>query len=194
MFINKIDISSFGKIENKTFKFDNGLNLLYGSNESGKSTIMAFVRFVFYGMKPYKSGDSLSFKEKYMPWSGKAASGSLCLTDENGNKYIISRLCSSTKNKVTVVNALTGEEDKSIDINLFITNHQNIICILVINNYYSVTVSSVFSTPSVAEIIALSIFALLTALETLSNISGTRLTIRSAALSNAVICLISTLP
>ena len=40
----------------------------------------------------------------------------------------------------------------------------------------------------------MSILALLTAFETLSNISGTRPTIRSAALSNAVICLTSTLP
>jgi len=116
MFINEINIFSFGKLENEIFRFENGLNLIYGSNESGKSTIMAFVRFIFYGMKSHKSGGELSFKEKFMPWSGKAASGSLTLTDEIGNCYVISRVYSDTQNRISVINALTGEEEKSIDL------------------------------------------------------------------------------
>jgi len=116
MFINEITIYAFGKIENETFKFKNGLNLIYGHNETGKTTIMDFIKFMFYGMKVHKNTGELSFKEKYMPWSGNPAAGTLTLTCDNGEKYIISRQCSSDKNAVTVINALTGETDKSIDL------------------------------------------------------------------------------
>lgn len=47
MKINKIKINSFGKLRNKEIEFKNGINILYGENESGKSTIMNFIKILF---------------------------------------------------------------------------------------------------------------------------------------------------
>ena len=50
MIISCIHIQSFGKINNLTLELDGGINIITGENESGKSTICNFIRFVFYGL------------------------------------------------------------------------------------------------------------------------------------------------
>ena len=49
MIIEKIQIHSFGKLEDFTLTLDEGVNIIEGPNESGKSTIAACIRFIFYG-------------------------------------------------------------------------------------------------------------------------------------------------
>ena len=39
MKINNLKINGFGKIENKEINLENKINIIYGKNESGKSTI-----------------------------------------------------------------------------------------------------------------------------------------------------------
>ena len=48
MFINSITISAFGKLKNCNFEFKNGINLLCGPNEAGKTTLLEFIKFIFY--------------------------------------------------------------------------------------------------------------------------------------------------
>ena len=110
MIIHKIDITAFGMLENRQFDFSDGLNLLYGSNESGKTTVLSFVKFMLYGTKIHKEYSASAFKEKYMPWSGKPMSGSLTLTDETGRQYIITRLVSDTRSTIKIINATTGAD------------------------------------------------------------------------------------
>ena len=50
MYIKEINIKTFGGIENKTYNFSDGLNVLFGANESGKSTVIAFIKYIFYGI------------------------------------------------------------------------------------------------------------------------------------------------
>ena len=50
MIISCIHIQSFGKINNLTLELDGGINIITGENESGKSTICNFIKFVFYGL------------------------------------------------------------------------------------------------------------------------------------------------
>ena len=37
MIIKKINVKSFGKLKNKEIELKDGLNIIYGENESGKS-------------------------------------------------------------------------------------------------------------------------------------------------------------
>ena len=49
MKIDSIYIESFGKFKNYKLDFKDGMNIIYGDNEAGKSTIMAFIEMMFYG-------------------------------------------------------------------------------------------------------------------------------------------------
>ena len=51
MIIEELKIGKFAGFENKTFNFTQGINLIEGENESGKSSIAEFIRFIFYGVK-----------------------------------------------------------------------------------------------------------------------------------------------
>ncbi len=52
MKINKIKINSYGKLKNKEINLENNLNIIYGKNESGKSTLLKFILNIF--MEPQK--------------------------------------------------------------------------------------------------------------------------------------------
>ena len=63
MRILKIEIEEFGKLSDRLFLLGEGMNLIEGANESGKSTLLAFIRFIFYGF-PRKSGADGEEREK----------------------------------------------------------------------------------------------------------------------------------
>ena len=48
--INKIKINSYGKLKEKEIKLKDGINIIYGKNESGKSTLLNFIVNSFYGI------------------------------------------------------------------------------------------------------------------------------------------------
>ncbi|MDU5260870.1 MAG: AAA family ATPase, partial [Clostridium celatum] len=57
MIIKKVNIIVFGGLKDKIINFDNGMNIIYGENEAGKSTIQAFIKIWLYGMANYKGKD-----------------------------------------------------------------------------------------------------------------------------------------
>ncbi|MBR4950092.1 MAG: AAA family ATPase, partial [Clostridia bacterium] len=57
MVIKKCYIESFGCFKNQTFDFSDGINIIYGENEKGKSTIAAFIRFVLFGFSKKQERD-----------------------------------------------------------------------------------------------------------------------------------------
>ncbi len=77
MKINLIDIYSFGGIKNLKIKPDKGLNVIYGDNENGKSTVMAFIKMMFYGSERGSSQISKNIRKKYTPWDGSQMAGSI---------------------------------------------------------------------------------------------------------------------
>lgn len=115
MYIKEINIDSFGCFNNKSIKLENGFNMIYGPNESGKSTLMAFVVFAFYGVKIKKNKEKLTFKERYMPWNSKQMSGEVVFVF-NENTYSLRRTQASVKKEVTLYCIETGESitDRSI--------------------------------------------------------------------------------
>ena len=91
MKINKIKINSYGKLKNKEINLENNLNIIYGKNESGKSTLLKFILNIFYGASKNKKGKDISDFEKYKPWNSEEYSGKLSYELDNKNKYEIYR-------------------------------------------------------------------------------------------------------
>ena len=46
MILEQVTIRSFGLLRNYTMDFSDGLNIVEGANETGKSTLAAFIRFM----------------------------------------------------------------------------------------------------------------------------------------------------
>ena len=91
MKINKIKINSYGKLKNKEIELNNNINIIYGENESGKSTLLKFILNIFYGISKNKKGKEISDFEKYKPWNSEEFSGKLLYELDNKNKYEIYR-------------------------------------------------------------------------------------------------------
>ena len=90
MKIKELYISEFGGIKNKAIKFDSdrGLTVIYGENESGKSTVLLFIKFMLYGLQ--RRSQSNIERERSLSWSGSVASGSMIL-EHCGRDYKIER-------------------------------------------------------------------------------------------------------
>ncbi len=91
MTIEKIYIKSFGTLLNRTFDLAPGLTVFEGENESGKSTVAMFIKFIFYGLSAKASSDSsISERIKYISWSTGVASGEITFA-VGDNRYRIER-------------------------------------------------------------------------------------------------------
>ena len=119
MIIKKINIGSFGKLSNLSLDTKAGLNIIYGENESGKSTIRSFILEMFFG------GTTDSFKrtiykkefEKYIPWHSDKFEGSL-LIEKDKVDYLFERNFNKGKELFNITNLNNGEEsslDFSVD-------------------------------------------------------------------------------
>ncbi|MBE6729070.1 MAG: hypothetical protein E7568_02415 [Ruminococcaceae bacterium] len=113
MKINSVYISAFGKFSDKTFDFTDGLNIIYGENEDGKTTLMTFIRMMFYGSNA-KSNDPLYYnpRKKYLPRNDKTMAGSIDFTFKD-RKYRIERIFKATNSadKITVTDLATGDRE-----------------------------------------------------------------------------------
>ena len=47
----ELHINGFGKIHDRTISFSDGINVIYGRNEAGKSTLHTFIRGMLFGME-----------------------------------------------------------------------------------------------------------------------------------------------
>lgn len=114
MRIDKVEIDGFGKLNNCSYTFSDGVNLIYGKNESGKSTLCEFILAMFYGMpnESKKLSEEISVRRKYRPWNSENFGGRVYFTDDKGKKLILERSFKATKrgDKAVLRDADTWEE------------------------------------------------------------------------------------
>ena len=75
--------ATFGKLDDRELRLRPGLNVVRGDNEAGKSTWLACLLAMLYGVETRDRvrGDRLPDKLKFQPWSGKPMAGTMELTD-----------------------------------------------------------------------------------------------------------------
>ena len=91
MKINQLKINSFGKIKQKEINFKDNINIVYGKNESGKSTLIKFILNTFYGISKNKKGKEFSDYDRFLPWDTDDFSGNLDYELDSGEKFKIHR-------------------------------------------------------------------------------------------------------
>jgi len=89
--IEKIKINSFGKLENKEYNLSENINLIYGKNEAGKSTLLKFIQNTFYGTSKNKKGKTFSDYDLYKPWNDGDFSGKIKYKLDSGEEYEVYR-------------------------------------------------------------------------------------------------------
>ena len=100
MRIDKLKINGFGKIKNKELELKDGINIIYGENESGKSSLLKFVSSMFYGLSKNKNGKEIPDFDRYKPWYNDEFSGKISYTLDNGESFEVYR---EFKNKNPVI-------------------------------------------------------------------------------------------
>ena len=91
MKIKQLKINSYGKLKDKELNLKDGINLVEGKNESGKSTIFHFIVNSFYGISKNKKGKEYSDFEKYKPWVEEEFSGKIVYELDNGESFEVFR-------------------------------------------------------------------------------------------------------
>jgi len=84
MRISKICIDGFGKLTDFETEPSPGFNLVFGMNESGKSTLQAFLKGMIFGLDKKE-------KQRFRPWFSEKYSGSITYILDDGKEYHVSR-------------------------------------------------------------------------------------------------------
>lgn len=85
-------IENFGKLQNCSMNFEEGINIFCEENGWGKSTFAVFLRAMFYGLEgDRKRKIEENERKRYQPWQGGVFGGRLTF-EVGGKKYTISRI------------------------------------------------------------------------------------------------------
>ena len=129
MIIRNIKINGFGKLENKEFQLNKGINLITGKNECGKSTLAQCIQSMFFGVSRTKNGKSISNYEKYKPWNDIPFTAKINYALDNGEEYEVYRDFNKRNTKIFNSNLDDISSNYSIDKNKnsnFFTEQTNI--------------------------------------------------------------------
>ena len=83
MKLRRLTVAGFGRLAGRTFAFTDGLNVVYGPNEAGKSTVAAAIVASLYG-----SGRR---KEAWRPWDGGTYATTLFYELADGRSFEVQR-------------------------------------------------------------------------------------------------------
>lgn len=114
MWIKKL-YATFGSLEDKALGFGKGLNIVYGRNESGKTTWCAFIRSMLFGIatREKERAGYLPDKVKYRPRSG--AMYGKAVISKGGEDFFIERT-SSARTGVFSIESVTNGSGRAEDI------------------------------------------------------------------------------
>lgn len=106
----ELHIKGFGKFHDRTITFQNGLNVVYGKNEAGKSTIHTFIRGMLFGIQPMRGKASRNdLYNKYEPWENSGTYEGALRLEHGGHIYRIERTFQKTKKEFCLIDETLGK-------------------------------------------------------------------------------------
>ncbi|MBR2786999.1 MAG: AAA family ATPase [Clostridia bacterium] len=118
MKIKNIKINSFGNLEDKEIDLSDNINIIYGKNEAGKSTLLKFITNTFYGTSKNKKGREFSDYDRYKPWGKADFSGKIKYELDNKEQYEVFREFGKKNPKIYNGNMEDISKEFNIDKNL----------------------------------------------------------------------------
>lgn len=111
MIIKQLQLTDFGKFHNKIINLRDGVNLVEGENEAGKTTIHKFLEGMFFGFfKPYsKNKIYTSDYDRCLPWSGSDYKGAI-VYEHGGREYRLERNFMKGREWVKLYDNVTNED------------------------------------------------------------------------------------
>ncbi len=109
MYLSKLSLKDFGKFHNKDIELDEGVNIIYGGENSGKTTIKEFCYGMFYGIdKPNNISNDKDNYAKLKPVKRDFA-GKAYIKDED-KSYLVERSFLAGARKTTVFDVKAGRD------------------------------------------------------------------------------------
>lgn len=102
MYIEKLYIRDFGGTKDCEYSFAQGVNIIEGKNESGKSTLAAFIKFMFYGFCDKAE------RNRFYSWGTKSASGTMTLRVDSKSYRIEREYIENSGDKTTIIDLDTN--------------------------------------------------------------------------------------
>ena len=117
MRIDKLHMKDYGQFHDKDVTLAPGINVVYGANEAGKSTVKDFIVDMLYGIDKSR-GDvtEVGRYEKRKPIGGSAYAGSMEITSQN-NAYLLEQNFLQSEKSTVLKNLETGQEVSLVDQN-----------------------------------------------------------------------------
>lgn len=110
MIIREAKVGKFGKLENVQYQFSPQINVIYGPNESGKSTLMQFLKAMLFGLEKTRARKTLDTYNKYEPWDTPAYFYGSMILETGNQEFLLERNFYHKERRARLVNLRDGEE------------------------------------------------------------------------------------
>ena len=105
-------IDGFGKFHDRTISFNNGINIIYGKNEAGKSTLHTFIRGMLFGIERGRGRAAKNdLYTKYEPWENSGTYEGWLRLEKDGTIYRIERRFRKENKSLKIINETKGLEE-----------------------------------------------------------------------------------
>lgn len=91
MNIKEVNITNFGKLQNKKYSFSPGINVIYGPNEAGKTTLQQFMKSMLFGLEKKRGKSVQDEYQRYEPWGAPAYFAGSMIFETGGQKFLLER-------------------------------------------------------------------------------------------------------
>lgn len=111
MIIKEAIINNFGKFQDQRISFQEGINIVYGANESGKTTLHTFLRGILFGL-PRKRGlaSKTDTYTSFKPWKNPAWYGGALVFQCGGKSFRLERDFSAPGSSASLYCQTDGEQ------------------------------------------------------------------------------------